>query len=191
MLLAHFDQKVEGKTNPLVLVKDFVSNLSNTDLKNLLGKEVTPTQQQQLEHFNKFRNSLSKVISETFRAKPNDVMFKDFSNFLVNQDGEFDENTLTALSLAAYSWFIEKGVKTHNTNEEILAILHASADAVLPAPVAERFRNIGNQQSTVIYELGSRASRFLGLDVREDSDPTFQSRLDGALGGNGVVQMIM
>ncbi|HQZ58637.1 MAG TPA: hypothetical protein PLQ39_02915, partial [Acinetobacter sp.] len=74
---------------------------------------------------------------------------------------------------------------------EILAILHASADAVLPAPVAERFRNIGNQQSTVIYELGSRASRFLGLDVREDSDPTFQSRLDGALGGNGVVQMIM
>lgn len=183
MLLAHFDQKVEAKTNPLVLVKDFMSNLLNVNLKNLLGKEVTAVQQQQLEHFNKFRSSLSKTLSETFRAKPSNAMFKDFSNFLVNQDGKFDENTLTALSLAAYSWFIEKGAKTHNSNEDILAMLHASEDAVLPAQVAARFRNIGNQQSTVIYELGTKASQLLGLKVRSDSDPTFQSRLDGALGG--------
>lgn len=183
MLLAHFDQKVEAKTNPLVLVKDFMSNLPNVNLKNLLGKEVTLVQQQQLEHFNKFRSSLSKTVSETFRAKPSNAMFKDFSNFLVNQDGKFDENTLTALSLAAYSWFIEKGAKTHNSNEEILAMLHASEDAVLPAQVAARFRNIGNQQSTVIYELGTKVSQLLGLKVRSDSDPTFQSRLDGALGG--------
>jgi hypothetical protein len=42
-----------------------------------------------------------------------------------------------------------------------------------------------------MYELGTKASQLLGLKVRTNSDPTFQSCLDGALGGNGVVQMIM
>lgn len=125
MLTAHFDQKATGKTNPLVLVKDFISQAVGVVLEKFTGNKVTEIQQKQLAHFTQFKDNLSKDIKATFRAKPENVMYKDFSNFLLNQEGQFDENTLTALALSAYSWFIEKGAKTHNSNDEILAMLHA------------------------------------------------------------------
>ena len=41
LIKAHFDQKAVGKTNPLVLVKDFIQRIPELGLSQFISKPVT------------------------------------------------------------------------------------------------------------------------------------------------------
>ena len=184
MLTAHFDQKSEKTNNPLVMVKDFLSSIKNDlGISAFYSGEITPQQENQLAHFTQFADILSKEIQKTFKVKNADYRHLDFVQFLADEQGVLDENTLTGLSVAVYSWVLEKGGKSFNTDDDIRELLHVSEDTIIPTQVADVFRTIGNERSTVAYVLGKRAAKALGLKVRNDSDPNFQSRLEASLGG--------
>ncbi|RYL29661.1 hypothetical protein [Acinetobacter piscicola] len=93
---AHFNQKVV-KGNPLVSVKDFATQLKeNLDgmLQRFSNKEMTKRQIQQLNDFLNFNDALSQTIKDIFKARPEQYRHLDFTNYLVNVQGTFDDNTL-------------------------------------------------------------------------------------------------
>lgn len=185
LVTAHFNQNVDTN-NPLVLVSNFVGTLED-NLKETVQKfvknPVTEVQEKQLQDYLDFHKEVSSTIKQIFLVKPEKVRYRDYTSFLVNADNQLDENTLTALTLAAYSTFIETGLKTLNTNAEIAELLHLDEDTYIPNAVAEQYRDIGQQRAVLIHALGKKAAQFLGLKVRRDSDPKFQSSLEGSLGG--------
>lgn len=104
MLTAHFDQKSEKTNDPLVMVKDFLSSIKNgLGISAFYSGEITPQQENQLAHFTQFADSLSKE----FKVKNADYRHLDFVQFLADEQGVLDENTLTGLSVAVYSWILE------------------------------------------------------------------------------------
>lgn len=184
LITAHFDQSTKTN-NPLVSVANFISSLKDDltqGVQPFVQTSITEQQQQQLQHYLGFHQSLADTISKIFKLKDQRYRYEDYSSFLVNAEGQLDENTLTALTLAAYSTFIETGAKTLNSNAEIAALLHLDEDMYIPSEVADQYRNVGQQRAIVIHNLGKKAAQFLGLKVRDDSDPKFQSSLEGSLG---------
>lgn len=184
LVTAHFDQAIKTN-NPLVSVANFMSSLKESSkqiVEQFVKRPVTKVQEQQLQHYLSFHKSLAGTISKIFKVKPEQYRYQDYSSFLVNAQGQLDENTLTALTLAAYSSFIETGLKTLNTNTEIAELLHLDEGMYIPSEVADQYRNVGQQRAVFIHSLGKKAAKFLGLKVRRDSDPKFQSSLEGSLG---------
>ena len=144
---------------------------------------ISRAQEAQLQDYLDFHSELSNTIKQIFKLKPEPYRYKDYVSFLVNGDNQLDENTLTALTVAAYSTFIETGLKTLNTNTEIVELLHLDEGTYIPNAVANQYRDVGQQRSVFVHALGKKAAQFLGLKVRRDSDPKFQSSLEGSLGG--------
>ncbi|WP_161984881.1 hypothetical protein [Acinetobacter haemolyticus] len=152
-------------------------------VQQFVKNPVTVVQEKQLQDYVDFHKKVSNTIKQIFLVKPEKVRYRDYTSFLVNADNQLDENTLTALTLAAYSTFIETGLKTLNTNAEIAELLHLDEDTYIPNAVADQYRDVGQQRAVFIHALGKKAAQFLGLKVRHDSDPKFQSSLEGSLGG--------
>lgn len=185
LVTAHFNQNA-NTNNPLVLVYNFVETLQGNlkaAVQQFVKNPVTVVQEKQLQDYVDFHKKVSNTIKQIFLVKPEKVRYRDYTSFLVNADNQLDENTLTALTLAAYSTFIETGLKTLNTNAEIAELLHLDEDTYIPNAVADQYRDVGQQRAVFIHALGKKAAQFLGLKVRHDSDPKFQSSLEGSLGG--------
>ena len=168
------------------MVFNFVETLKGnlkSALQQFVKNPVSRVQEKQLQDYLDFHKEVSSTLKQIFLVKPEKVRYRDYTSFLVNADSQLDENTLTALTLAAYSTFIETGLKTLNTNAEIAELLHLAEDTYIPNTVANQYRDIGQQRAVFIHALGKKAAQFLGLKVRRDSDPKFQSSLEGSLGG--------
>ncbi len=63
-------------------------------LQRFFNKEMTKRQTQQLNDFLNLNDALSQTIKDTFKARPEQYRHLDFTNYLVNAQGTFDDNTL-------------------------------------------------------------------------------------------------
>lgn len=193
LVTAHFDQKInqdETKgNNPLASVRDFISTLTNTNIGYIReflsdkSQKITSKQAAQLKHFMEFHKKFAPVLSSLKNHKSKAINKRDnLVDFLRDTNGQLDENTLTALSLAAYSYLIPNGSKTFNSEEDIRKILRLEKDDPIPVEAFNLLINMGAELPYVAKDIGKDVSKALGLRVRKDSDPTLQDRLDTSFG---------
>jgi hypothetical protein len=170
----------------LVLVKDFINQ---SDLLTQVGKylsnktKVTDARINQLLNFKEFRNKLAPVIQDEiareFKKDPKNNLLR----YLLNPtNNKLDENTVTAIALAAYGYLLRYGTAVSNTDEDIKHIVRMKKDSALPKAVAEYLRYMGQEAPYVEYELGKQISQMLGLKVMKDGGVKLQDRLDKAFG---------
>lgn len=188
LLAAHFNQDSKGN-KPLAQVKDYVTRIKDSVTavaEQVIGKPATEQQVKQVEHFTGFSEKLSEIIQAIHKPKKAQYRFQDLTNFLgeLQEDGKisFDENTLTSLSLAAYSWVIESGNTTAMSNKDISRMLGMDNDTYIPSAVAEKYRNLTSTRLYAVGKLGKSAVKYLGLKVTNDSDPKYQQRLENSVG---------
>ena len=92
------------------------------------------------------------------------------------------ENTLTALSLAAYSYMIVNGNTVFNTDDNLRNILRLRDKEHIPLSLITLLTNMGNEHPYAIREVGKVAVQALGLRVMDDADTTLQDRLESSVG---------
>ena len=185
------DDETKG-SNPLVLIKDFIlqSDLLTNVSKYLTDKtksKVTDAHIAQLKHFQEFHSKFSPVVMRMVhsdRAKnPKNNLIQDLLVKANPEDlGTLDENTLTAISLAAYGYLIRFGNTVYNTDKDIKSIVRIKEDQELPTEVAQILRYAGQEAPIIEQQLGEQVSKSLGLKAMKDSSASLQGRLDTALG---------
>lgn len=194
-LILGFKQEAD---KPLVNILDLASNLENdltAGIEELLPNiKATEAQIKQVKHFldfNKaFVNSLKNSYhKEAIAADGRDYSFRDFKGYLQKEDGSFDENILTALSLSAYSHFIVNN-KDINSYKDIGKLLNYPDDITIPSELLFKYKYVGDRYNNVVNSIGRTAYDLLGLKTNKDVSELYKGRMIASLGNWVVSSMV-
>ena len=157
----------------------------------------TEKQVQAVKDFAKFDKYMSTRLDGLIKerkgvtAKGNDYAdfrHQDYNQFLL-EDGSLPENVKTAVAVAMYTWLVENGSKTLNTERDVAGLLLLNDADNLPTHVFSALTAVGDHQSIVTGSLGQKALEALGLKVVSDVDPARKQKLEQALGTLAAVAL--
>lgn len=199
LVLTGFIQKVrEGFVNPLVTVPNFMSGVISkadwsgrfTEVNRYLATPMDATQKNFIGMFTQFHNKVAGDIDAAIKVKQgktktgNDLAnfrYQDFVQYLLNENGQLDENTKTAMTASMFSWLAENGNNLIATRDDLAALFHINSSEV-STELVNRYSEIGSSQRAVAQSLGQRAYQMLGFKVLPDVDPNRAGRMQQALG---------
>lgn len=105
------------------------------------------------------------------------------------EDGQsvLDENVLTAISFAAFSWLVENagGAGIHN-DKGINALLGRKKDTYVDPQEREALAEVGDREKLVMQAMGKYVAEALGLKARRDAPANSQAQLEGHLGAHAL-----
>lgn len=199
LVLTGFIQKVrEGFVNPLVTVPNFMSGVISkadwsgrfTEVNRYLATPMDAAQKNFIGMFTQFHNKVAGDIDAAIKVKQgktktgNDLAnfrYQDFVQYLVNENGQLDENTKTAMTASMFSWLAENGNNLIATRDDLASLFHIDSSEV-STELVNRYSEIGSSQRAVVQSLGQRAYQMLGFKVLPDVDPNRAGRMQQALG---------
>lgn len=197
LVLSGFTQRVRnGLNSPLVMATNFRSNYLKPEnyqaiAERLGGIQLTPKHVETLDTFNKVAAAQFPTIQNIIATQKNpEYRYTAFNDFLLNGQGQVDENTATAISAAAFSWLGENGGKTMDTTSDVIKKLGLSDIDDLPPHVFNRLTSIGVHRATLAASLGQRIYQSLGFKMFDDVDPKRQSKLEMALGHTAIAALV-
>lgn len=192
-------QAKEGKTaRPLTSKKDFLSqvvalavNSSADTARSLLAPylgqpvsaEVDQARVNQLSLFHRTVVKWNNITAKSFKTKDSkEFLSEDLVQYLA-ENGKLDENVLTAISAAAFTWVTENASQSpFNDEDAIKAILGKEQGEDPTTDEINEFRLAGNRDKLVINDLGRRASQALGLVTGNDAPVNLSAKLESSLG---------
>ncbi|ANB91483.1 hypothetical protein MOVS_05240 [Moraxella ovis] len=194
-LILGFKQEAD---KPLVSILNLASNLENnltTGIEELLPNiKATEAQIKQVNHFLAFNKAFVKALKNSYHkeaigADGRDYSFRDFKGYLQKEDGSFDENTLTALSLSAYSHFIANN-KDSNSYKDIGKLLNYPEDISIPSELLSKYKYVGDRYNNTVNSIGRTAYELLGLKTNKDVSELYRGRMIASL-GNWVISSLV
>lgn len=180
---------------PLVEVRNFLTQLARDEglARNFTAEDLSEKQQALVSHLASRLKDYNASISEslpTWNPDHQPYFHQDFIQFFRDtENGELDENTLTAISMSAYTWLGENARKKTNDNKAINRILGRQTKKPLTAEQIQAFRYAGHRQNRVIDDLGKRAAEALGLTVDNGVPQNILPQIHGALGGRAFAML--
>lgn len=197
LVLSGFTQRVrDGLNSPLVMATNFRSNYLKPEnyeriVQRLGGVQLTPKHVETLNTFTKVAEQQFPTIQNIVATQKNAAYrHTAFNDYLLNDQGQLDENTATAISAAAFSWLGENGGKTMDTTQDVIKKLGISDVEDLPPHVFNRLTSIGVHRATLAASLGQRIYQSLGFKMYDDVSPKRQSKLEMALGHTAIAALI-
>ena len=190
------------ESNPLLAIKDFASTwLKMPEIVEAflpagtfgMGREAERVVNRALNHFSKGIQSMNDTLRKSFSrpAKPLTFQNKDMVQALLrevtNEKGEtsldMDENILTAISSAAYSFVLEKANAGANTDSEI-ARMHGMQEEDLKFDEKNGYilRSAISFAHSITSDLGQEIVRSLGIKPKETTGIEAIPLLETALG---------
>ena len=97
------------------------------------------------------------------------------------EDGSFDENILTALSLATYSHFIVNN-KDKNTFKDVGRLLGYPEEVNVPPEVLDKYLYLGDKYNNIVNSIGRTTYDLLGLKTNKDVSELYRGRMIASLG---------
>lgn len=194
-LILGFKQEAD---KPLVNILDLASNLENdltTGIEELLPNiKATEVQIKQVKHFLAFNRAFANSLKNSYHkeaiaADGRDYSFRDFKGYLQKEDGSFDENILTALSLSAYSHFIVNN-KDINSYKDIGKLLNYPDDITIPSELLSKYKYVGDRYNNTVNSIGRTAYELLGLKTNKDVSELYKGRMIASLGNWVVSSMV-
>lgn len=198
LVKASFVQKIgKGFLNPLVEVKDFISNIMAVEnpekyLKDYYKKEIDDKQVEHFKNFAKYTQRFTRDFNKAFlyNGKNPDWFHTDYMQFLAkpNSDGSvsFDENIVTAMAHAAFTWTAENANTPWATDDSILEnIFHFdNVEAMRASPNIRREFRLTQSFTALASEIGAKALQALNiqLDTSLDIDPNRKHKLESSMG---------
>ena len=181
------------KNVPLVQVPNLHQYLDNPKRIKAVITKLTKVQPEQkhidnVEQFMRFRNAFAQRINGSVKvrrvANPDHAKFnwQDYLQFLVNDDGTFDEATITALAATAYTWIAENGEVTTKSEKDVAKLLRLRNVETVPPHVYTAMAELGDLRNITIASLGQRTSKALGYKLVNDVSELRKAKLEAALG---------
>ena len=201
LISSGFIQRIrDGFNSPLANVPNYVGTLNEGNKKQIsdsilehTGEEASIEQINLVDDFLKFNKSMGvqKYLRTAIRAnKSPEYNYKYFADFLLNDKGELDENTSTAIALSMYSWVGENASSLYADKRAMGKILGIKNVDDIPPAVVDRISTIGTHQKTLAATLGQRAYQALQMKMLKDADPSRQSKVEQMLGTIAIGAMI-
>jgi hypothetical protein len=189
-----------GAQRPLVKVKNFLSQLAegSVSLKDFLLNPESANGDAQITAFTKFKEEAARwfpmiqanLIAGNRRKDDPKFYFKDMVQFLIQKEGkqlDLEENTKTAIAIAAFSWIAENATRSAaNSDEEINLILGRDEGHLVTDQERNSLAYAGTRENVVINSLGQRAVQVLGLKATKDAPKDLMPRLESALGAHAL-----
>lgn len=199
--IATFTQKAT-LAKPLTSITNFTAKLKLDMMQGIEKFTKTPPtakQRDQVADFIKFRDDFAIHARKTFVAKEpkyitdketgeqtlvTDFRYQDLKSYMLDDQGNLSENTITGLALAAYNWAIEFGNKETNEEKDIKKLLNVDPDSTdaLPANIREQYMYKGAIKTFTVLELGKSATDVLNIKDNEWASEHTMSRLHASLG---------
>lgn len=188
----------KGTVHPLSSIKDFFSRWGqNPELVQELlpdGTVITQKQRQALGLFRRYvegpggwlqvtRNAVTSLGEKGYRPRNYLLYFRD-------AEGNLDENIVTAMAYAAFSWATESaGSNGFNDNETINKILGHQTDRPTSPDERAALQWAGMPEDMVIEALGRRALSAAGIQIKETAPEGTREQLVGALGTYSLLML--
>lgn len=202
LVLTGFNQRVRpGFGSPLVSVKDFINTLreavdtgSFTEVNRFLKHHISESktegakQKELLKQFVDFHDHITGNLDNIIRVKAPEYRYQDFAQYILDENGNFDSNTKTAIAAGIFSWLGENGDKMFLNQSEVAKTLRIREDQLTPQAMS-RMADIGYRQDLIMSQLGQRICQAMGLAKRYDVDPNRASKLQNALGAYALHAM--
>ena len=195
-----FTQRLkQGLNSPLVAIKNFVSGLNKNDVPGVIAKftgEIPKDSQiAQVNDFLKFNKYYGPTVQNLIEGR--DASRARFRNesyieFLLNEQGELDVNTVTAINAVTYAWLGENATKTMNDARSIGSALGAKNLEMenIPYDIFNRMAYVGTHQNTLAASLGERIMQALQVRTLKDVDPVRKSLAEQALGTTAIAALL-
>jgi len=184
---------------PLVMVKDFHSKWSKGEVlpEDFLqlndARELSPNQQGALRHLKGFLNFFVPKLKDYFvldaqeRVKDGKVLenfkYRDKLQYLLNEQGDTEENVRTAMAGAMYQWLLRKASSPQKlTNESINKLHGRDKDARIKRAGVSFLQNMAGLEDSIINELGDMAVQALGILATNDAPLDVLPGLKTAMG---------
>ena len=181
------------KEVPLVKVPNLHQYLDNPKRIKAVITKLTKVQPEQkhvdnVEQFMRFRDAFAQRINGLVKVRrvinPDHAKFnwQDYLQFLVKDDGTFDEATITALAATAYTWIAENGEVTTKSEKDVAKLLRLRNIETVPPHVYNAMAELGDLRNITIVSLGQRTSKALGYKLVSDVSGLRKSKLEATLG---------
>lgn len=197
LITSGFTQRVrDGLNSPLVMADNFRSNYLKPEnlariTERLGGMTPTAKTEQTLNTFSELATNQFPTIRNIVNPQKNtEYRYTAFSDYLLNDAGQLDENTATAISAAIFSWLGENGGNIRDTKEDVVKKIGLTDIDEVPPNVFKRLTSIGVHRATLAASLGQRVYQSLGMKMYKDVDPKRQSKLEMALGHIAIATML-
>jgi len=192
LVVASFYQK--AKSNSVVVaIKDFFTTHFSNDtsanefLDKFLGRPATP---EELNLIRVFRDFHTKRIQPNVRslltgyAQLGDFKLTDYLTYLFPDEANpsLDENIVTAISAAAFSFLLEKSGKFTHAEEDVAELLGLDEKTPIPHVVMRRYQNVGSSRAAIVSYLGRSIFETLSLKVQQDATEERKQRMINAFG---------
>ena len=202
LVAAYFEQSAGKDTDttkkPLASVDNFMSSVrakeeALPDYVKVDGP-VTPAQTAAISAFGKFQRWSAPFIAKGFMKNPGKgterFRFKDYAQFLINEDGSVDENVSTAVSFSMFNWANENATKLTNDAAGINAILGKDSDAEISREAYDKLATIGIRESAVAASVGADVVAALGLKPNQSAPANEQARMEASLGAQVIGSLV-
>jgi hypothetical protein len=182
-----------GTQRPLAKMVNFLSAWKNKaegfKLSDFLASKEAPTDEQKLvlKTFLATATAWAGNITANLKKGNPGYGYEDLIQFLMNEQGQLDENTITAIAYAAFSWTAEAATRPElNTKEDINAILGRDETAPVSTIEYNKLEHIGTRQNIVANALGQRIVASLGLKSLASAPRDLQSKLESSVGAHAM-----
>ena len=199
--------KEDASLRPLVAVKDFLSGWVNgtVDVQEFLKDSLTDglfadRQKAVLDLFKEAASSWAELYQKnvvrgnanTKRDNPK-YYFNDMMQYLIQNTTDskgnptvfLEENVMTAMSVAAFTWIAENGGKSRfNTDEDINRILNRRKEEVVGPKQRNVLGLVGTRENVIRNALGQKAIAALGLKAKKNAPADLMPKLESAIGAH-------
>lgn len=201
LLRSSFIQRIkDGFNSPLVTTPNFISAVKERSRKAIvdmvnetIGEQPSEAQILLINDFMNFNKAhgVNKYLRTAIKANKNpEYHHKYYSDFLLNEQGQLDENVATAISLAMYSWVGESANSIYADKASLSKILGVKNVDSFPPSITSRIGTIGTHQKTLAASLGQRVYQTLQLKMLKDVSPDRQAKLEQVLGTLAIGAMV-
>ena len=181
---------------PLVEIRNFVTQLRADGglAQKFVSEELNQEQKDLLQHFARRAAIFNDVVKQSlveWNDRSPEFRYQDYIGYFRNEEtGEIDENVLTAISYAMYSWLADNATLRYHDKKGINHILNRDSKTPVTPEEAHTFSRVGHRQNYMLNDMGRRASEALGLTADNGVPQDVLEKVQGALGGRAVLAML-
>lgn len=199
LITSGFTQRAkDGFNSPLVLAKNFAQeNLKPENFEAIVreytGREMNDYQRQALYQFMKYEVKIRRATHNLIKVPtPKDMEYRyhKYTQYLLNEDGQIDENVATAIAAVTYAWISEMGSNIYSNADEVGQKFGMSGVTVVPPNIFTEMSAVGTHQPTLMADLGQRVYQALQFKILNGVDPKRAGKLQMALGATAVMAMV-
>ena len=181
------------RDTPLAKTPDLHKGLKSADraeqaIKYLTDIEPTKEHVNNVLNFSRFREDVANAINGAVKVRRVDnpdyvkYQWQDYLQFLVKDDGTFDDDVITAVAGAAYLYVAENAEVKTKTEKDVAKLLRLKNVDSIPHHIFSKLAEVGDHRNLLRATLGQRASAALGYKQVSDVSEVRTGKLNDALG---------